>query len=367
MKKNKYLKRIYIITYVIMAVLLCPVTVWAAETEGTSMVENISIESGTFLTEFRPGHTTYSVYFEEFQDPLTVNVQLKDDRFQYAVDGEEFLDRYKDNVVVVDVTDPDGEYADEKYTFNIFFEAIGFSYMGAENGILSPQFDKFHTNYYVVVENEIDTFDKVGLVWHTANKDAVAEVDCVGELNKDGTLPEGERTQYRITVREQDGTCNYYQLFIYRKASMVSALDDTALLENIKINGEKVEVPTFREDQSFYDIIVPSSVTELDIQAYPVDKRNYAEVIGSTIMKEDRPIYITIKVTSEIHAKESYYTLRCQYDTMIHTEKYTELQVSAFVLCALVLGCSIGYGILAFSSQQGKSKIRGERDELIES
>lgn len=364
---NKYLKRIYIIPYVIVAILLCPITVLAAETEEYSMVENISIENGTFLTEFRPGHTTYSVYFEEFQDPLTVNVELKDTRFKYTVDGEDFLDRYKDNVVVVDVTDPNGEYDDEKYTFNIFFEAIGLSHMGAENGILSPQFDKFHTNYYVVVENEIDTFNKVGIVWRTANKDAVVETECVGELNGDGTLPEGERTQYNIAVREQDGTCNYYQLFIYRKASMVSALDDAALLENIKINGGQVKVPTFREDQSFYDIIVPSSVTELDIQAYPVDKRNYAEVIGSTIMKEDRPIYITIKVTSEIHEKESYYTLRCQYDTMIYTEKYTELQVSALVLCALVLGGSITFGILMFASQTGKVKILRERNELIES
>lgn len=307
----------------------------------TSMVKNITVKGGTFTTAFKAGNDTYSVYLKTFKENLDVSVELNNSRFEYTV-NDNLLNRYEDNVVVVDVTDPNGEYSDEKYTLNIFFDTEGLTYLDVENGIFSPQFDKFHTTYYVILENNIDTFEKAGVNWKTANKDAVVEVECLGELNEDGTLPDGERTDYRLKVREADGTNKNYRLKLYRKTSMTSAIDENALLSSIKINGGAVEMPTFRQKQSFYDVIVPKSVDKLDIQAYPVDRSNITEVIGNTVMAENQPIYITIKVTSDKYGTCSYYTLRCQYDTMMYTESHTDLQVIAYVSFALFTGAIIG-------------------------
>ena len=325
----------------------------------TLMVKNITVKGGTFTTAFKSGNFTYSVYLKTFQENLSISVELNNSRFEYTMNGEKMLDRETDNIVVINVTDPDGEYSDEKYTLNIFFDTEGLTYLDVENGIFSPQFDKFHTTYYVILENNIDSFEAAGVNWKTANKDAVVEVECLGELNEDGTLPAGKRTDYRLKVRETDGTTKNYRLKLYRKTSMTSAIDESALLSSIKINGGAVEMPTFRQKQSFYDVIVPKSVDKLDVQAYPVDRSNISEVIGNTIMKENEPIYVTIKVTSNKYGTSSYYTLRCQYDTMMYTEKHTDLQILSYVAIAVATGVFIGCCItLIFKRKKRRYKRR---------
>lgn len=330
-------------------------TTESSSEEIMSMVKGITVNGGMFTTDFKPGNYIYSVYLKNFQENLSVKVELNDSRFEYVVKGYQYINRYEDNVVIINVTDPNGEYNDESYTLNIFFDTIGLTYLDVENGIFSPQFDKFHTTYYVIIENNIDSYEAAGVNWKTANKDAVVEVECLDELNEDGTLPEGERTDYRLTVCEADGTSKKYTLRLYRKSSIVSALDESALLSSIKINGGAVEMPTFRQKQSFYDVVVPKSIDKLDIQAYPVDRSNIAEVIGSTIMKENEPIYITIKVTSNKYGTSSYYTLRCQYNTMIYTKNHTDLQMIAYVSSALFIGLIIGCCITLVLKKRKKS------------
>lgn len=333
----------YILSFVMVIIIAFSFAVNVYATEAvTSMVKNITVEGGTFTTSFKEGNYTYSVYLKEFQENLNITVELNDKRFQYTMNGEKRLDRDSDNVVIINVTDPQGEYSDEKYTLNVFFDTVGLTYLDVENGIFSPQFDKFHTTYYVILENSIDTFEKAGVNWKTVNKDAVVEVTCLDELNEDGTLPEGERTDYRIEVSESDGTSKTYRLRLYRKSSTISAIDENATLGSIKINGGAVDIPDFKQSKSSYDIIVPASIKELDIQAYPSDRSNMAEVIGSTVMKEDEPTYITIVVTSDKYGTSSYYTLRCQYDTVMHTDKHTDLQMIAYVAIALFAGFVIG-------------------------
>lgn len=318
-----------------------------SSTQGTtqyikSMVKNITVEGGTFTTDFKAGNYTYSVYLKEFQENLNITVELNNQRFEYEMNGEKRLVRESDNVAVIKVTDPNGEYSDEKYTLNIFFDTVGLTYLDVENGIFSPQFDKFHSTYYAILENKIDSFEAAGVNWKTANKDAVVEVECLGVLNEDGTLPEGERTDYKLKVCETDGTSKDYKLRLYRKSSTVSAIDENALLASIKINGGAIEMPAFRQQQSFYDVIVPASIDKLDVQAYPADRSNVAQVIGNTVMKADEPVYITIVVTSEKYGTSSYYTLRCQYETAMFTEKHTDLQLLAYVSVALFSGFIIG-------------------------
>lgn len=325
-----------------------------------SMVKNITVQGGTFTSQFKEGRYMYSVYLETFKENLSVSVQLNDPRFEYTINGDKLLDRTEDNVVIINVTDPDDEYSDEKYILNIFFEATGFTYLDAENGIFSPQFDKFHTTYYIILENNIDTFEKAGINWKTVNKDAVVELTCLDELNEDGTLPEGERTDYKLEVCEADGTSKSYKLRLYRKSSMIMSIDENALLASIKINGGAVDTSKFKQKQSFYDIIVPNSITELNIQAYPVDRSNVTEIIGSTVMKENEPIYITIVVTSDKYNTSSYYTLRCQYDTMMYTEKYTYLQLIAYVGFGVFIGLIIGFGLSIIFRRRKRAEISSD-------
>ena len=367
MKKLYNLKR-FVSVFSIIFVFVFSISVNATDEEISTesseetamvMVSNITVDGGTFTTNFKPGNYIYSVYLKSFKESINVSVELNDSRFEYTINGNRLLDRNEDNIVIINVTDPEGEYDDEKYTLNIFFDTIGLTYLDVENGIFSPQFDKFHSTYYVILENNIDTFEAAGVNWTTVNKDAVVEVTCEDELNEDGTLPEGERTDYKLKVCEADGTSRTYTLKFYRKASTISSIDENALLASIKINGGAVEMPTFWQKKSFYDITVPSSVTELDIQAYPVNRNNITEVIGSTIMKEDEPIYITIVVTSDKYGTSSYYTLRCQYDTAMYTQKYTTLELIAYVATGIFAGLIVGI-LLAFTFKHKKYKNKSE-------
>lgn len=323
-----------------------------------SMVKNITVKGGKFTTDFKAGNYIYSVYLKEFQENLSVTVELNDKRFEYSMYGHKTLSKTSDNVVIIKVTDPNGEYSDEKYTLNIFFDTIGLTYLDVENGIFSPQFDKFYTTYYAILQNNIDTFEAAKVNWKTANKDAVVEVECLDELNDDGTLPEGKRTDYNLKVCEADGTIKNYKLRLYRKSSTVSAIDEKALLASIKINGGSVEMPVFKQKQSFYDVIVPASIDNLDIQAYPADRSNMAQVIGNTAMRADEPVYITIVVTSEKYDASSYYTLRCQYESAMFTKKHTDLELIAYTLFALFSGIIIGLAtaLLIRSAKRRKQK-----------
>lgn len=340
--------------------------VFANETETESMVKNITLENGKLTTEFKPSNNNYSAYFDNFDEHIKVNVELNDSRFEYALSGNSYLDRYTDNIIVVTVTDPKGEYEDEKYTFNVFFNTTGLTYLDVEKGIFAPQFDKFHTTYYVILENEIDTFDAAGVNWKTANDDAVVEVECITELNEDGTLPEGKRTDYRLKVIEADSTTKNYKLRLYRKSSIVLPIDENALLSSIKINGGVVDMPSFQQTKAFYDVTVPKSIEKLEIQAYPADRSNIAEVIGSTVMKSDEPIYITIKVTSNKFETCSYYTLRCQYDTMMHTQKHTDFQMYTFVAISIFIGIALGVGAILIINRIKKNKSNKGGTQKIE-
>ncbi len=345
MKKINYLLKVTFSLLIIFLLMLMTISGASAEkTPATShMVKNITVEGGTFTTEFKPQNTIYSVYFDKFIDTVNVAVELTNPRFEYKVKGQEWLLREEENVVTVYATDPQGVYPDETYTLNILFDTVGLTYLDVENGIFSPQFDKFHIVYYAIVENNIDTYEKAAVNYRTVNANAKVKVECLDELNADSTLKEGRRTEYKLTVIEADKTTKDYRLRIYRKSLVNPTLDDNALLQNLVVNNGTAKLsPSFNPKRANYDVVVPASVEKLDIQAHPEDKTNIVEVIGSTAMQKDHPSIITVKVSSDVHDTESYYTLRCQYDTAMYTDKHTDLQLYAYILCALIIGGLIG-------------------------
>ncbi len=310
------------------------------------MVEKISVENGYFLNDFEPGVYYYDVIMSSFTYNLAVSVELTDSRFEYEISGDDEITASSDseNVVTVSVHDTLGQYETVEYHLNVYVgnDAIksipwtGLSYLDVENGIFSPQFSRYRITYYAILENNIKSFDEADVNYRTINPDDTVEIKCRDELNSDGTLKEGKRTEFELKVTESNGKSKTYYLNLYRKAHITSSISDTAILSNIKINGGEVNVP-FSEHKAYYDVTVPNSVKNLDIQAYPADRSDMVQVIGAESMNGSDPVFVNILVTSPSEDTYSIYTLRLAYNNFF-TPKYSSFQM---FICILLLGSAL--------------------------
>lgn len=307
------------------------------------MVEKISVENGYFLNNFEPDVYYYDVIMSSFTYNLSVSVELTDSRFEYEVSGDDEITASSDseNIVTISVYDTLGKYETVEYHLSIYVgnDAInsipwtGLSYLDVENGIFSPQFSRYRITYYAILENNIKSFDEADVNYRTINPDATVEIKCRDELNDDGTLKEGKRTEFELKVTESSGKSKTYYLNLYRKAHITSSISDTAILANIKINGGEVDVG-FSQHKAYYDVTVPKSVKNLDIQAYPADRSDMVQIIGAESMNDSQPVFVNILVTSPSEDTYSIYTLRLAYDNFF-TPKFSVFQL---VICILLLG-----------------------------
>ena len=307
------------------------------------MVEKISVENGYFLNDFEPDVYYYDVIMSSFTYNLSISVELTDSRFEYEIGGDDEITASSDseNIVTVSVYDTLGVYETVEYHLNIYVgnDAInsipwmGLSYLDVENGIFSPQFSRYRITYYAILENNIKSFDEADVNYRTINPDATVEIKCRDELNSDGTLKEGKRTEFEFKVTESNGKRKTYYLNLYRKAHITSSISDTAILSNIKINGGEVDVG-FTHHKAYYDVTVPKSVKNLDIQAYPADRSDMVQVIGAESMNDNQPVFVNILVTSPSEDTYSIYTLRLAYDNFF-TPKFSAFQM---IICILLFG-----------------------------
>ena len=351
----------------------------AAEKNDTKsyMVEKISVENGYFLNDFEPDVYYYDVIMSSFTYNLSVSVELTDSRFEYEISGDDEITASSDseNIVTVSVYDTLGRYETVEYHLSIYVgnDAIdsipwtGLSYLDVENGIFSPQFSRYRITYYAILENNIKSFDEADVNYRTINPDATVEIKCRDELNSDGTLKEGKRTEFGLKVTESNGRTKTYYLNLYRKAHITSSLSDTAILSNIKINGGAVDVG-FSQHKAYYDVTVPKSVKNLDIQAYPADRSDMVQVIGAESMNGSQPVFVNILVTSPSEDTYSIYTLRLSYDNLF-TPKFSVFQ---FVIVFLLLGSLmfvIGFFAARFLQKrklQFEADLTAEDTEVIE-
>lgn len=315
------------------------------------MVEKISVENGYFLNDFEPDVYYYDVIMSSFTYNLSVSVELADSRFKYEINGDDEITASSDseNIVTVSVYDTLGRYETIEYHLNIYVgnDAInsipwtGLTYLDVENGIFSPQFSRYRITYYAILENNIKSFDEADVNYRTINQDATVEIKCRDELESDGTLKEGKRTEYELKVTESNGRSKTYYLNLYRKAHITSSLSDTAILSNIKINGGAVDVG-FSQHKAYYDVTVPKSVKNLDIQAYPADRSDIVQVIGAESMNDSQPVFVNILVTSPSEDTYSIYTLRLSYDNFF-TPKISVFQLVINILMFSSLSFVIGF------------------------
>ena len=275
-RKIKNMIIIMLTAGIILSLFVFPFGVSAEEPE--SMVEDIVVGDGFFLTEFDPDVYYYDVYLEQFTYNLSIVPELTNERFVYIIEGDDTVNAEGDsgNLVTVTISDPLGKFPTVEYELNIFVGAdalenvkwTGLSYLDVENGIFSPQFSRYRITYYAILENDIDSFENANVNWLTINPDARVDIECRGELNEDGSIPEGTRVEYRLRVTESNGKSKSYYLNLYRKAHITSPISDTAVLSQIKINGGAVPVNGMAGHKSYYEVSVPKTITNLDIQAY---------------------------------------------------------------------------------------------------
>ena len=331
------------------------------------MVEKISVENGYFLNDFNPNVYYYDVIMSSFTYNLSISVELTDSRFEYEISGADEITASSDseNIVTVSVYDTLGRYETVEYYLSIYVgnDAIhsipwtGLSYLDVENGIFSPQFSRYRITYYAILENNVQSFDEAGVNYRTINPDATVEIACRDELNSDGTLREGKRTEFEMKVTEANGKSKTYYLNLYRKAHITSSISDTAVLSNIKINGGEVSVP-FSEHRAYYDLTVPKSVKNLDIQAYPADRSDMVQVIGAEAMNERQPVFVNSLVTSPSEDTYSIYTLRLTYDN-IFAPRYSVIQTA---ICILLFGFALFVGGFFAARFLYKRKMRLETE-----
>lgn len=347
-----------------------PVRADGDEAAPEAMVQNITVKDGYFETDFDPNVFYYDVYLNNYSYDLFVSVELTDPRFEYTVTGADTITNSSSgNPVTVSVYDPQGEYETVEYCLTVFVginndDVIrwqGLSYLDVEHGVFSPQFTRYRTVFYAILENNVDSFEAAGVNYRLTHPDAAVEIECRDELNEDGTLPEGKRVQYAIKVTEADGTSKTYHLYLYRKAMETAAVDDDAKLEGITINGGAVALSGFSSHRASYEVSVPKTVTKLDIQAYAEDKSQIVRVIGPTTMNADGPVFVSILVESTQSDAFSVYTLRLEYDSFMHTQRYSSFQMLSYIL--LTGAVCLCAGIFAGRHSKRKGRYTAKKPE----
>ncbi len=329
------------------------------------MVEDIYVEDGFFMDEFKPDVYYYEVYLASYSIDLTIAPRLTNERFEFIIEGDDTINAEGDsgNLVTVTVSDPIGEFEDVTYELYIYvgldsidnIKWTGLTYLDVDKGIFAPQFSRYRITYYAILENNIKTFEDACVTWQTINPDAVVEVNCRDELNPDGTIPEGERVEFSLKVTEATGTTKTYYLNLYRKAQITSPIKDTAVISSIRINGGAVPVTGISPHRYYYELSVPKKVKNLDIQAYPSDKSDMVQVFGPTAMDDDAPVLINLLVTSPSEDTFSIYTLRLQYDSFVYTKRYTSFQFMMYMILIAVLGTVGGFLLKGYLDRKKKT------------
>ena len=327
-----------------------------------AMVESITVEDGYFSSDFSADQYDYEVFLNTINYEPNISVKLTNDRFEYTITGaDHIIADDTGDLVTISVSDPLNQYKSVEYRLMLYVGTsindtinwTGLTYLDVENGIFSPQFSRYRVTYYAILEYGIDSFEAAGVNYRTINPDASVEITCRDPLNVDGTIPEGTRVEYVIRVTETDGTQKNYYLNLYRKATITAAIDDTADLASIKINGGAVKL-SFDPHQAYYNVAVPKSIKQLDIQVYPDDRSDIAYVLGSTCMNENEPIIVNILVISSSEDTYSVYTLRLYYDKFTSTEKYSSLQLLLYLsTCGVCMFCG---GFFAASIRKKKGR-----------
>lgn len=163
---------------------------------------------------------------------------------------------------------------------------------------LSPEFNKYTTQYYLIVDLEVEDIEVKAIA-----EDNKAKVSITGNRY----LEEGENIIYIVVTAEAGNTTTY--------VINVTKVDDleraNANLKNLSIKGFNL-YPSFKSNIYGYNLTINELVRQLEILAEPENESATIEITGNENLIEGDNI-IKIIVTAEDRSNKKRIQNKCIY------------------------------------------------------
>ena len=163
---------------------------------------------------------------------------------------------------------------------------------------LSPEFNKYTTQYYLIVDLEVEDIEIKAIA-----EDNKAKVSITGNRY----LEEGENIIYIVVTAEAGNTTTY--------VINVTKVDDleraNANLKNLSIKGFNL-YPSFKSNIYGYNLTINELVRQLEILAEPENESATIEITGNENLIEGDNI-IKIIVTAEDRSNKKRIQNKCIY------------------------------------------------------
>lgn len=163
---------------------------------------------------------------------------------------------------------------------------------------LSPEFNKYTTQYYLIVDLEVEDIEVKAIA-----EDNKAKVSITGNRY----LEEGENIIYIVVTAEAGNTTTY--------VINVTKVDDleraNANLKNLSIKGFNL-YPSFKSNIYGYNLTINGLVRQLEILAEPGNESATIEITGNENLIEGDNI-IKIIVTAEDRSNKKRIQNKCIY------------------------------------------------------
>ena len=251
-------------------------------------LSTLAISEGDLNPAFNKETTEYTVDLKKEVDEVTVLAIANDKNATVTGNGNYKL-KTGENKVEIIVTAEDGNTKTYTIIFNKKEEASSkLLDIKANEGKLTPEFDKDTLDYIVTVPNEINN-----LTLNITKEDENATYEVTGNNNfKVGN------NKVEIVVTATDGTKTTYTLNVIKQES------SNNYLKSLTVGNEKL-VPEFSRETIYYEVEVNNTTTEINIDAIAEDKN--ATVTGTGIQQlQTGENYRYIEVESSTGVKRVY-------------------------------------------------------------
>lgn len=328
------------------------------QAETPALLKDLDVSNG-FMIQFDKNTLTYTVELDKGESYANVIAVPANDECTVQIDGEnEKVTPGYEHIITISANDMQGNF--ETYTLKVYAQAEkgGMSFLRCLNGIMSPQYRDTARNFYIVLPYDCEYADLDIRTW---DKDAVVEVVGNEKLEK------GKRKRVMVRITDTNGTISEYALYVYRQMEVNSNINRSFLLSNIQINSDKVPI-SFEPTKGYYRLEVPSSISELDIEALADDRRNVVEISGSDTITDYEHNIVTITVSNPDDETEgkSIYVLDFYKNSFINTPTYTKLQLIAICFAVFLISIVLFFGVSRVSDNKKYQKYENKKEESFD-
>lgn len=206
------------------------------------------------------------------------------------------------------------------------------------DNILEPEFDKYTTEYYLIVDLSIEELE---IYAYPEDNNAVVSIYGNEEL------VEGEN-EVSIVVTAEDGTQRYYTIYVTKTDDAEMA---NAKLKTLEIRGYNLS-PSFMNIIFKYNLTVDENTKQLNIFAEPENENAVIAVEGNDNLVEGNNL-ITIIVTAEDGQTKREYKI----NTIVKSANVEIVEESKLPAIIAIIVCIV-FIIALFIYIISKKKIR---------